>query len=205
MLKTLTLKGVAAKKFGRVHRFHVADIREMLRAMCSQVPGFKKYMSNAHHSGVRFAFFRDGENIGVEEFELTSTASDFTMMPVTEGAKQGGVLQIVIGAVALVAAFFTAGGSLALWGAAMSAGAISATTVLTGIGLSMMLGGVVQMLTPQPKINVGASSSTDNKPNYAFGAPVNTVAMGYPVPLLYGQREIGGAIISAGLFSSDQQ
>jgi predicted phage tail protein len=41
MLKTLTLKGVAAKKFGRVHRFHVADIREMLRAMCSQVPGFK--------------------------------------------------------------------------------------------------------------------------------------------------------------------
>ena len=205
MLKTLTLKGVAAKKFGRVHRFHVADIREMLRAMCSQVPGFKKYMSNAHHSGVRFAFFKDGENIGVEEFELTSTASDFTMMPVTEGAKQGGVLQIVIGAVALVAAFFTAGGSLALWGAAMSAGAISATTVLTGIGLSMMLGGVVQMLTPQPKINIGASSSTDNKPNYAFGAPVNTVAMGYPVPLLYGQREIGGAIISAGLFSSDQQ
>ncbi|SLK13572.1 Phage-related protein, tail component [Enterobacter sp. NFR05] len=205
MLKTLTLKGVAAKKFGRVHHFHVADIREMLRAMCSQVPGFKKYMSNAHHSGVRFAFFRDGENIGVEEFELTSTASEFTMMPVTEGAKQGGVLQIVIGAVALVAAFFTAGGSLALWGAAMSAGAISATTVLTGIGLSMMLGGVVQMLTPQPKINIGASSSTDNKPNYAFGAPVNTVAMGYPVPLLYGQREIGGAIISAGLFSSDQQ
>lgn len=205
MLKTLTLKGVAAKKFGRVHRFHVADIREMLRAMCSQVPGFKKYMSNAHHSGVRFAFFRDGENIGVEEFELTSTASDFTMMPVIEGAKQGGVLQIVIGAVALVAAFFTAGGSLALWGAAMSAGAISATTVLTGIGLSMMLGGVVQMLTPQPKINIGASSSTDNKPNYAFGAPVNTVAMGYPVPLLYGQREIGGAIISAGLFSSDHQ
>jgi len=205
MLKTLTLKGVAAKKFGRVHRFHVADIREMLRAMCSQVPGFKKYMSNAHHSGVRFAFFRDGENIGVEEFELTSTASEFTMMPVTEGAKQGGVLQIVIGAVALVAAFFTAGGSLALWGAAMSAGAISATTVLTGIGLSMMLGGVVQMLTPQPKINIGASSSTDNKPNYAFGAPVNTVAMGYPVPLLYGKREIGGAIISAGLFSSDQQ
>ncbi|BBE78441.1 MULTISPECIES: tail assembly protein [Phytobacter] len=205
MLKTLTLKGVVAKKFGRVHRFHVADIREMLRAMCSQVPGFKKYMSNAHHSGVRFAFFRDGENIGVEEFELTSTASEFTMMPVTEGAKQGGVLQIVIGAVALVAAFFTAGGSLALWGAAMSAGAISATTVLTGIGLSMMLGGVVQMLTPQPKINIGASSSTDNKPNYAFGAPVNTVAMGYPVPLLYGKREIGGAIISAGLFSSDQQ
>jgi predicted phage tail protein len=29
--------------------------------------------------------------------------------------------------------------------------------------------------------------------------------MGYPVPVLYGEREIGGAIISAGMFSSDQQ
>jgi len=29
--------------------------------------------------------------------------------------------------------------------------------------------------------------------------------MGYPVPVLYGQREIGGAIISAGSFTSDQQ
>ncbi|WP_338494306.1 hypothetical protein VRB23_07085 [Erwinia aphidicola] len=69
----------------------------------------------------------------------------------------------------------------------------------------MALGGVVQMLTPQPSYNIGASSSTDNKPNYAFGSPVNTVAMGYPVPVLYGQREIGGAIISAGSFTSDQQ
>ncbi|WP_338510827.1 hypothetical protein [Erwinia aphidicola] len=76
---------------------------------------------------------------------------------------------------------------------------------LTGLGLSMALGGVVQMLTPQPSYNIGASSSTDNKPNYAFGSPVNTVAMGYPVPVLYGQREIGGAIISAGSFTSDQQ
>lgn len=154
------------------------------------------------------AFFRDGDNLGVEEFEFTSTASEFTMMPVIEGAKQGGVLQVVIGAVALVAAFFTAGASFAAWAGAagMSAAAVAGTTTaLTGLGLSMMLGGVVQMLTPQPKINVGSSSSADNKPNYAFGAPVNTVAMGYPVPLLYGQREIGGAIISAGLFSSDQQ
>ncbi len=69
----------------------------------------------------------------------------------------------------------------------------------------MMLGGVVQLLTPQPKYNVGASSSADNKPNYAFGAPVNTVAMGYPVPLDYGEPEIGGPIINAGIFSSDQQ
>lgn len=205
MLKTLTLKGAMARKFGKTHRFHVADLREMLRAMCSQVPGFKHYVSNAHLNGVRFAFFSGKDNIGLTEFEMSGSATEFQMMPITEGAKRGGTLQIVIGAVALVAAFFTAGASFATFAGISAAAAATTTTALTGLGLSMLLGGVVQMLTPQSSYNVGASSSTDNKPNYAFGSPVNTVAMGYPVPLIYGQREIGGAIISAGSFTSDQQ
>lgn len=207
MIKTMRLKGPMAKMFGQVHQFHVSDLRELLRAMCSQVPGFKKYVSNAHLNGVRFAFFSGKDNIGLQEFDMSSAATEFEMEPILEGSKRGGTLQIIIGAVAIVAAFFTAGTSLAAYGAAIgTTTAVGlATTALTSIGISMLLGGVVQMLTPQPKFNVGASSSTDNKPNYAFGAPVNTVAMGYPIPVLYGQREIGGAIISAGSFTSDQQ
>lgn len=208
MLKTMTLKGSMAKKFGKTHRFHVADLREMLRAMCSQVPGFKKYLSNAHMQGVRFAFYNGKTNIGLWEFDMSSGATEFEMEPIIEGSKRGGSLQIIVGAVALVAAFFTGGATFAAWAAAngISVAAVAATsTALMGLGLSMTLGGVVQMLTPQPKYNVGASSSTDNQPNYAFGSPVNTVAMGYPVPVLYGTREIGGAIISAGSFTSDQQ
>jgi predicted phage tail protein len=205
MLKTVTLKGRLGKLFGTRHQFHVNDLREALRALCATVPGFKKYLSNAHLNGIRFAFFNGRNNIGIDEFDMTRGATEYIIMPVIEGAKNGGVLQVVIGAVALVAAFFTAGASLAAWGAAMSAGALTATTVLTGIGMSMMLGGVVQLLSPQASYGVGASSSTDNKPNYAFGSPVNTVAMGYPVPLLYGEREVGGAIVSAGIFSEDQQ
>jgi len=201
MLKTMRLKGLMAKKFGAVHQYHVADLRELIRAMCSQVPGFKKYVSNAHLSGVRFAFFSGKENIGIQEFDMSSASTEFEMEPIMEGSKRGGVLQIVIGAVALVAAYFTAGASFTLLGVS----ATTVTTALTGLGISMALGGVIQMLTPQPKYNIGASSSTDNKPNYAFGAPVNTVAMGYPVPVLYGRREIGGAIISAGSYTSDQQ
>jgi len=196
-----------AKKFGKIHRFYVADLRELIRAMCSQVPGFKKYVSNAHLNGVRFAFFSGKENIGLQEFDMSSSSAEFEMEPVIEGSKRGGTLQIIIGAVAIVAAFFTAGASLAAYGAALGTATATGLAVgaLTSLGISMLLGGVVQMLTPQPKYDVGASSSKDNKPNYAFGAPVNTVAMGYPVPVLYGEREIGGAVISAGSFTSDQQ
>ena len=204
MLKTLILDGRMAKKFGSVHQFHVADLREMLRAMCSQVSGFKRYMSEAHMKGIRFAFFNDKNNIGINEFDMTGGGDVYRISAIVDGSKRGGVLQVVIGAVALVAAYFTAGASLAAIGIGATVPA-GVTTALTGLGLSMAIGGVVQLLTPQPKYSVGASSSADNKPNYAFGAPVNTVAMGYPIPPLFGEREIGGPIISAGIFSSDQQ
>lgn len=122
---------------------------------------------------------------------------DIVIMPVIEGQTRrfftGGVRCRRAGR-----GLFTAGTSLALFG-------VAASTLLTGLGTSMLLGGVVKLMTPQPNYGVGKSSSADNKPNYAFGAPVNTVAMDYPVPVLYGQREIGGAVISAGVFASDQQ
>lgn len=116
MLKKITLKGAMGKKFGRHHEYAVVDLREALRAMCTTIPGFKKYMSTAHIDGIRFAFFSGRENIGIEEFDMAKGADEFVIMPIIEGAKRGGVLQVVIGAVALVAAFFTAGASMAAWG-----------------------------------------------------------------------------------------
>jgi predicted phage tail protein len=78
-----------AKKFGKRVQFDVADLREMLRAMCSQVPGFKKYMSEAHMKGIRFAFFNGDNNIGLEEFDMTRGGSVYRIVPVYEGPKFG--------------------------------------------------------------------------------------------------------------------
>ncbi len=49
------------------------------------------------------------------------------------------------------------------------------------------------------------SDNAANRASYAFGGVTNTAAQGYPVPLLYGKRRIGGAIISAGIYVEDQQ
>ena len=71
-------------------------------------------------------------------------------------------------------------------------------------GAAMIAGGVVQMLSPQPG-GLASKQSADNRASYAFGGVTNTAAQGYPVPLLYGRRRIGGAIISAGIYVEDQQ
>jgi predicted phage tail protein len=55
------------------------------------------------------------------------------------------------------------------------------------LGAAMMLGGVVQMLSPQPA-GLASKQSADNRASYAFGGVTNTAAQGYPVPLLYGRR-----------------
>lgn len=44
----------------------------------------------------------------------------------------------------------------------------------------------------------------ENAPSYAFGGPVNTIAQGHPVGVLYGKRRIGGAVISAGIYAEDR-
>ena len=75
---------------------------------------------------------------------------------------------------------------------------------MLGVSGQGAVGGVVQMLSPQVS-GLRMRQEPDNKPSYAFGGPVNTTASGNPVPLLYGQREIGGAIISAGVYAEDQQ
>ncbi|CAI1501163.1 tail assembly protein [Serratia fonticola] len=202
--RLIRLGGQLGKKFGKTHRLVVADTREALRALCITLPGFESFMMNAHKDGVQFAFFNGPQNIGLAEFATSKGSADIRIMPVIAGSKNAGMFQIVIGVAALVGAFFTAGGTMALWGTQLAAGA-AAVTGLTMMGASMVLGGVMQLMTPQPDFGMSSSQSVENKPSYAFGSPVNTTAQGYPVPVLYGEREIGGAVISAGIYAENQQ
>ncbi|MCF5944975.1 tail assembly protein, partial [Xanthomonas perforans] len=75
---------------------------------------------------------------------------------------------------------------------------------LTNAGIAMVIGGVVQMLSPTQK-GLGTQDSPDNRPSYAFNGPVNTQAQGNPVPVAYGDTWTGSAVISGGIFAEDQQ
>lgn len=212
--RLIRLGGQLGKKFGKTHRLVVADTREALRALCITLPGFESFMMNAHKDGVQFAFFNGPQNIGLAEFATSKGSADIRIMPVIAGSKSAGGFQIILGVAALVGAFFTAGGTMGLYTSALaasgatatlSATAVAAVSGLTMMGASMVLGGVMQLMMPQPNFGMSSSQSVENKPSYAFGSPVNTTAQGYPVPVLYGEREIGGAVISAGIYAENQQ
>ncbi len=194
-LTTIRLYGALGTRFGRVHKLAVQTSAEAVKALCINLDGLEDYLMNAKKKGMTFAVFRGKRNIGMQDFQELAGGSDIRMAPVMEGAKKAGMFQTILGAVMVVA-------GLALgpvgWGVV---GAGFANGLIIG-GITSMAGGIYQMLSPQPK-GLQMRDDPDNKPSYAFGGAVNTIAMGNPVALLYGEREIGGAIISAGIVAED--
>ncbi|HAT3689685.1 tail assembly protein [Citrobacter sp. Cb021] len=193
-LTTIRLYGALGARFGRVHKLAVQTSAEAVKALCINLDGLESFLMNAKKNGMTFAVFRGKRNIGIEDYQNLAGNSDIRIAPVIEGAKKAGLFQTILGAVMIVAGIVVTGMTFG------SAGVIGAGMVSAGIG--MMAGGIYQMLSPQPK-GLQGRDDPDNKPSYAFGGSVNTLAMGNPVALLYGEREIGGAIISAGIVAED--
>lgn len=208
MLKTIKLYGVLAEKFGKQFQLDVVNTREAMRALSVQVPGFESFMLRAHESGLKFAVFLNnknskyrnkqssiydpdskqqitGDNISVDQLDMSTEADTIHIVPRVVGAGGNGVFQTILGAVMVVVGSYTG----QYWA--------------VGMGVGMMIGGVSQML--MPKIDNTQDQNQDgNRANKGFGSAVTTVAQGNPVPVLYGQREIGGFIISAGQYPEDQ-
>jgi predicted phage tail protein len=194
MLKTIKLYGILAKKFGKEFRLDVENTREAMRALCVQVQGFEHFMLHAHEQGLEFAVFQDEQNISEAEIDMNTSAKVIKVVPKVKGAGgDGGIIQTVLGAVLVVVGVLVTIGTLG-GGAPLGA-------ALIGAGIGMMIGGIAMML--MPKIDNQDQNQDGNKANKGFGSAVTTVAQGNPVPVLYGQREVGGFIASAGQYPED--
>lgn len=192
MLKTIKLYGILAKKFGKEFKLNIENTREAMRALSVQVPGFENFMLHAHEQGLEFAVFQDKQNIGENELDMSTEAKVIKIVPKVKGS--GGAVQTIIGAVLVVVGVLITIGTLG-GGAPLGA-------ALIGAGIGMMVGGVAMMLMPKVD-NTQDENQDGNKANKGFGGAVTTVAQGNPVPVLYGQREIGGFIASAGQYPED--
>lgn len=188
-LVNIRLYGKLGARFGRLHRMAVATPAEAIKALCVMVDGFQEYLTNAKNEGMVFSVFRGRKNIA--EGDLTIGGDqDIRIAPIVEGAKKAGLFQVILGVSLVAAAAFLPGISIA------------ASDVIFQIGAATTLGGVIQLLSPQTN-GLVSRQDADNKPSYAFGGAVNSTAMGNPIAVLYGQREIGGNVISAGILAED--
>jgi predicted phage tail protein len=194
-LRTVRLYGTLGAKFGRVHRISVATAREAVRALTVRDPAFERELMSSKDRGVTYAVFIGKRNIGQDGLGDRTGGEDIRIAPVLQGSKSAGVFQTILGAVLVVV-----GALGTTFGAAVGGDAWGPAVIKLGAALA--LGGVVQMLSPTQK-GVATQDSAANTPSYAFNGPVNTLAQGNPVPLLYGRMIVGSAVISGGIIAED--
>ena len=180
----ILLSGSLAQKFGREHfrLLETGTAREAFSALQHTVEGFADFIRDSARSGLRYAIFRNRENIGEEQFTLGGT-TEIRIVPVIAGSKNGGLLQTVVGVALMVASIWLG-------------------PVAFSMGLAMTLGGVSQMLSPTPKAqSQQEQASTENKPSYLFNGAFNSTQQGLPVPVVYGQMLVGSTVVAVGTWA----
>lgn len=188
----IELEGVLGKTFGKTHYRLISTVHEASRSLAATIKDFEKFMITSNRRGLTYSVFKGKKNIGEDDLGYPVTSEVIRIVPVVIGSKRAGLLQTILG-VALVVA-----------GYALSGVTGGASMALVAPGLALTAGGVIQMLSPQAS-GLASKQDSDNQASYAFGGVTNTASQGYPVPLGYGRRRVGGAIISAGIYVEDQQ
>ncbi|WP_028682504.1 tail assembly protein [Pseudomonas chlororaphis] len=185
-MTTILLSGPLIKLFGRVHYRELGSksVGEAFKALKCTLDGFEEAIKRLERRGMQFAIFRDRKNVAEKDFARGGT-QEIRIVPVISGSKRAGLLQTVIGAVLI------------------AAGTYFGQTWAVQLGVGLVAGGVVQMLSPQQN-GLSQSASPENLPSYAFGSAKNTTASGNPVPICIGERRWGGMIISASIYAEDK-
>jgi predicted phage tail protein len=188
MLRKIKLYGKLAKFVGhRILEADVATAAEAVRFLVANWPELERHMADQHYR-VSVGTY----DLDLEELHDPAGQQEIKIVPVMAGAGATGriIAGIALIALASLVTFGTVGGIFA-------AGALNA--VVFGVGASLVLGGVAQLLTPTPRVPTGPDTQNDPRKSYSFSGIQNTSRQGVPVPIIYGETIVGSVVISAGI------
>jgi predicted phage tail protein len=171
---------------------------------------------DSEQDGVSYRVSIGKEKIAADDLSpLVMPWSDrevFSITPMIAGAgRTGAMIGIGIG---LIAFAIIAGPALSAFGtigvaatsateAVAASGFVlggTAATIIAGIGVSLVLGGIAQLISPQQSYSSAERGKEAARfESFTFSGVTNTVQQGLPVPICYGRAYIGSAVISSGL------
>jgi predicted phage tail protein len=190
MLRKIKLYGKLAKFIGhRVLEADVASAAEAVRFLVANWPEVERHMADQHYR-VSIGTY----DLTAEELHDPAGAAPISFVPVVAGAGAAGRIIVGVLLVAVAIAFPLIGVGAAAIAAGTTVGAVSASIALTG--LSLIIGGISQLLTPTPTTS---KDEGDPRKSFSFSGIQNTNRAGVPVPVVYGETLTGSVVISAGI------
>lgn len=207
MLTTIKLYGHLGRRFGKIHRMVAKNPAQAVRILSANYPDFRAHLLENSLPGYHIRM--DDQAISEDELHVSRTQPKvIKFIPIVAGSKSPWAT-VIIGA-ALIALTISTGGAggglMGAWLTGMGASAGTAALIVSAvssIGVSMVIGGVSQLLAGTGRMDGVADTGAENKPSYSFDGAVNTTAQGYPVPVAYGMIETGSAVLSAGYYAED--
>lgn len=193
-LRTIRVYGRLARFLGRrTFQAAVSSAAEAVRFLLANFPQLEAHMAQQHYR-VSVGDWA----LGSDELAHPVGQQDIRIIPVLTGAGSSvGNILAGIGLIALTV--FTGGFGGAAIGLFGAAAPVALGTIGIGLGASLVLGGVAQLLTPVPRIPTGPDSNQDPRKSYSFSGIQQTSRAGVPVPVVYGQTLVGSVVISAGV------
>ena len=199
MMRKIKLYGELVKITG--HKELEAVVNTTAQAVSFLVNNFPELES--HMSSRYYQVLLDKEEVDIEELHFPVGKSDIKFVPVISGS--GGLGKALFGG-ALIALSFGVGGlftaPLTMSGGFAAAG--FGAKAAFGIGASLVLGGVSDMLFPTPKMPQ-FSSEQDPRLSFSFNGTQQTSRAGTPVPLVYGEIFTGSVVISSSIDTEQVQ
>ena len=182
------------KQFGSDFRLDCKTPAEVIHALTSQIPKLRQFIQQGLFTVRVGRDYFDNRYLEKGLSQKLRDDSTVHLTPTLKGSKRGGLFGVITG-VALLA------GALALGPLGFSVIGANAAWMVGGLGASMLLGGVAQMLTKMPSMSTGKDA--DKKQSTSFSNLSNMAAQGRPMPLAYGRIRVGSLIISQGVETMD--
>ena len=204
MLRKIKLYGELAEFVGhKEFEVQVDSLQKAVSFLVNNFAGIEKYM-NPRYYQVKVGDY------AVDETEILHPIGqeDIHFVPVITGAGRG-FGKILLGAALIGIAFLmpVASGGLSL-GAGIKTGSLAKvgfmTKMVAGVGASLVLSGVSDMLFPLPDVPA-FEDSQDPRLSFSFGGTQQTGRAGTPVPLVFGEIFTGSVVISGSVDTEQVQ
>ena len=199
MFRKIKLYGELAEFVGhKEFEVQVDSLSKAVSFLVNNFPQIESYMNPKYYQ-VKVG------NYEINESEISHPIGkeDIHFVPVITGARGFG--RILLGAALIAGAFMFSPLTLGSFTAkGIAAGAVPFAKVgflakaAVGLGASLVLSGVSDMLFPLPDMPE-FSSEEDPRLSFSFSGTQNTARAGTPVPIVYGEIMTGSVVISTSL------
>lgn len=203
------LHGELRNLFGDCLKLNINSPKEAFSAINANRRNFAETVKKLGMKGILYRIIVDDEvTVNIKELGIQKAPKEMHIVPVVWGAgsNSGGILMLAAGVAmialtagaaagalpAMLSAFGT-GGSMAL---TTATGLTTLGSVVTGLGVSLAIQGVMSLLFPQPKPDFNQEVAAGGK-SYLFGSKPSNVSQGQAIPVGYGRLLIGASQVSS--------